>query len=93
MKDPVIKTERFNFKRREFWLNKHPALRGVREFDFFHPRRHRAGGRPYRYICNPGDEDRLRQLGYLVRVETVSCCDGALKMTFMTTNARGKGNQ
>ena len=83
-----IRTERFRFASRDFWLAKHPALKGCNTFDFRHPRRLRAGGKPYRYICDLKDECELRRRGFLTRIETVSCCDGALEMIFVTPNAK-----
>lgn len=88
----AITTERFDYKKPEFWKAKHPGCVGdycVRHI--WHPRRlRRKNSKPYRFICRIEDQEMLRRAGFLVRKETVECetCGGTLRMTFLTTNAK-----
>ena len=84
-----VATERLDYKRAEFWIAKHPALRGFSSYRITHPRRlRRKNARAYRYICRPEDVPFLRANGYITRLETIQCgCRyDRLRMTFWTTN-------
>lgn len=86
-----VVTERFDYKRAEFWIAKHPALKGFPSYRIKHPRRlRRKNARAYRNICRPEDVALLRKNGFLVRLETVQCGGryDRLRMTFWTTNAK-----
>ena len=86
-----VETERFDYKRAEFWIAKHPALWGFFSYRIKHPRRlRRKNARAYGFICRPEDVESLRKNGYLVRLETVQCGSrySRLRLTFWTTNAK-----
>lgn len=90
----VVRTEKFSFRKPEFWQRKHPALRGYYDAGILprikHPRRLRPDGKAYRYICDVESVPSLVKAGRLARFETVECDVpwSKLRMTFATTNLK-----